>query len=225
LDPAFDDSRYRGGDSDQRLLSVPRVVRRSLYAPYVDGVRYVRRLLLQGGWVAVERAWQGKLQSTRALFRGREQETVRLPMTEVPPSIGQCQLHFVDMIGEESLRSFVWDTATQSELDSVLETLDGERAAGWQCNERYVAAMRLHFGDATGAAAYAGWLSDSWEVTFHGGGMSCVHFGSRTVSLQRHGQDIAIASVRSRHVRDARGTTDNCPQAVELANLLADFHP
>ena len=225
MGPAFDDSRYRDGDSDQRLLSVPRVVRHSLYAPYVDGVRYVRRLLLQGGWAAVERAWAGKLRSTRALFRATEQETVRLPVTAVPASIGQCQLRFVDMIGEESLRGFVWDTAPPSELDSVLESLDGERAAVWQCNECCVAGMRVHFGDPSGATTYAGWLGDSWEKDFHGGGMSCVHFGTRAVSLQRHGQDIAIASVRPCHARDARGTADNCPLAVELADRLADFYP
>jgi len=225
MDPAFDDSRYRDGDSDQRLLSVPRVVRHSLYAPYLDGVRYVRRLLRQGGWAAVERAWAGKLQSTRALFRGTEQEAVRLPVPEVPASIRQCQLHFVDMIGEESLRSFVWDTATPNELDSVLESLDGERAAVWQCDERCVAGLHLHFGDATGAAAYAGWLSDSWEGDLRRGGTSCVRFGTRTVSLQRHSQDIAIASVRPCYQRDARGAADNCPQSVELASRLADFHP
>ena len=224
LGPAFDDSRYRDGDSDQRLISVPRVVRYSLYAPYVDGVRYVRRLLLQGGWEAVERAWQGRLQSTQALFRSAAQETIRLPVMEVPASIGECRLQFVDMIGEESLRSFVWDTATPSELDSVLETLDGERVAVWLCNGRCVAAMRLHFGDATGAAAYARWLSESWKVS-SGGRMTCAHFGTRTFSLQRHGRDIAIASVRPCHIPDALSSADNCPQAVDFANRLADFYP
>jgi hypothetical protein len=225
LDPTFIDSRYLSGDSEPRLFSAPRVVRHSLYAPYVDGVRYVRRLLLQGGWVAVERAWEGKLQSTRGLFRDAELQSVRLPVTEVPASIGQCQLQFVDMAGEESLRSFVSDSATPSELDSALRTLDGERVATWQCQSRCVAAMRLHFRDATGAAGYAGWLIDSWGRDFGGGEMSCLHFENRTVSLQKHGQDIAIASVRPCHVRDVRWTSDNCPQAVELASRLADFYP
>jgi hypothetical protein len=237
IDLALDDPRGRGcldralvassessQSDDGALESLPTVVRRSLIAPYVEGVRYVQRLLQKGGWGAVERAWEGELQSTRQLVHEPTQPVEPLPMAPPPTGLGQCTLQYIDVIGEQGLRAILGDMADASEFAAVLESLVGERVAFWECADRCIAAIHLRFARADAAASFGRWLCASAGIPAEGSA-PCNEKAPRMLSFHHGGPDIAIASVLPCHGHVLGTWGDMCPILSRFAVQMADFHP
>jgi hypothetical protein len=87
--------------------SLPRILRASLVAPYVDGVLFVHALRRKGDWEAVDRAWRSPPESTEQIlhldkFEAKERgEVVPLPS---PPALGSWKAVYDDVFGEQGLR-------------------------------------------------------------------------------------------------------------------------
>jgi hypothetical protein len=127
------------------LADVPRVLRASLVAPYVDGVLFVHALRRRGiarvratgshhddgGWSAVDEAWRKPPETTEQLlhltkFDAREPpEPVPVP----PPPGPDWTTTYDDVFGEEGLRIAVEDWVAKKIAASVAEGWGGDRAA------------------------------------------------------------------------------------------------
>jgi hypothetical protein len=227
---ALEDPKRRGcldaePNNDEHLISteflsgVPRMVRDVLIAPYVEGTRYVRGLLLEGGWAAVESAWDGNLHSTRELSRGEPQPNQRLPALALSSRLAHCDLKYLDVVGEQQLRYLM--AAGASKVDALPEFVEADRMAVWHCPDQTVAAMRLRVRGEAATEALALRLRRSLALPPVKAGISCQQFPNRALGLEWRGRDIAIASVLRRHGQYRPKPADGCPQlAVIIGQLI-----
>jgi hypothetical protein len=108
------------------IASVPAVLKRSVVAPYIDGVAFTHALRSAGGWAAVDAAWRDPPATTEQMlhpekYRARE-PAERLP-TPVALAGGPDRLIYHDVLGEQSLR-IVFE-------EWVPPTTAAEAASGW----------------------------------------------------------------------------------------------
>ena len=86
---------------------VPAIIKRSVVAPYVDGLSFVNSLRRRGGWAAVDAAWRRLPTSTEQLLHldkyDSSESSAVLPALEAPHPES---LHptYSDIYGEEALR-------------------------------------------------------------------------------------------------------------------------
>jgi hypothetical protein len=123
--------------------SVPRVLRASLVAPYVDGVLFVHALRRRGlakagaaggddgGWSVVDEAWRVPPETTEQLlhldkYDAREpQDMVAMP----PPPAAGWTMAYDDIFGEEGLRIAVEEWLPAKAAAAVARGWGGDRAA------------------------------------------------------------------------------------------------
>ncbi len=91
--------------------SVPAIVRRSLVAPYVDGLLFVHALRRKGGWKAVDAAWNSRPTTTEQIlhvekYLAREPGVVVEVPAPPPTATGEAAFTLLlsDVWGEQSLR-------------------------------------------------------------------------------------------------------------------------
>jgi hypothetical protein len=118
------------GASD--LASVPRVLKRSLIAPYVDGVAFVHALRRAGGWPAVDRAWRDPPGTTEQLLHVAKYEA-REPAEEVgvpkgPPGAG-FEVAYDDVFGEQGVRIVLEEWLSKRAAASAAQGWAGDRLA------------------------------------------------------------------------------------------------
>jgi hypothetical protein len=119
---------------------VPRVLRASLVAPYVDGVVFVHALRRRGiakagvddgGWSAVDEAWRAPPETTEQLLH-LDKYDAREPPERVPvpraPGTGWDTI-YDDVFGEEGLRIAVEEWIPAKSAASVARGWAGDRAA------------------------------------------------------------------------------------------------
>jgi len=121
------------------------------------------------------------------------------------------------------LRNFASPGATPREIDTELDSIDGEREAMWQCDTGCVGVVRLHFREASSARVFARWFGESVGLNSNGVSGHCLHVGEWAISFQWHIQDMAIASVNRCHGMTVRGAVDFCRAAADIAGQMADF--
>jgi hypothetical protein len=124
--------------------SVPRVLRASLVAPYVDGILFVHALRRRGiaksggvtggddaGWSAVDAAWKRPPETTEQLlhvdkYDAREPgESIAVPP---PPGPGWASV-YDDVFGEEGLRIAVEETVPAKSAAAAARGWGGDRVA------------------------------------------------------------------------------------------------
>lgn len=88
--------------------SVPGVLKRSLIAPYVDGLRFVHAVREREGWAGVDRAWRRPPVTTEQLLHfdkyAAAEPAVPVSLPPEPPTQGPWEAFFHDVWGEQSLR-------------------------------------------------------------------------------------------------------------------------
>jgi hypothetical protein len=141
------------------LKDVPPILKRSIMAPYNDGLAFVHHLRRKGGWASVDAAWQKPPQSTEQILHpekylvGEAPELVPLP----PPPVPGATLAYRDVLGEQTFRLIFQDwmplrTAIESASDWA-----GDRAAVYTWDTKRAVALRLRFDNPAAAerAAHA----------------------------------------------------------------------
>lgn len=97
----------QGALSAGTVLQVPPIVKRSVVAPYMDGLAFVNALRRRGGWAAVAAAWQRLPTSTEQILHldkyDAQEPPDPLPALAASPS-GPTPLAYSDVYGEETLR-------------------------------------------------------------------------------------------------------------------------
>jgi len=97
----------QGALSAGTVLQVPPIVKRSVVAPYMDGLAFVNALRRRGGWAAVAAAWQRLPTSTEQILHldkyDAQEGPEPLPALSATTS-GPSQLTYSDVYGEETLR-------------------------------------------------------------------------------------------------------------------------
>ncbi len=141
-----------GGLSAGPTADVPHIMKTSLVAPYIDGTLFIHRLRRQGGWAAVNKAWDDPPVTSEQILHGEKWESREPAATAVVPT--------ARVLGEGWA---VADADTYGELGSRLafEEWVGSKdasflAAGWggdsgvllKKNELYAFAWRIRYDEA-----------------------------------------------------------------------------
>jgi hypothetical protein len=89
------------------VLKVPPIVKRSVVAPYMDGLAFVNALRRRGGWAAVAAAWKRLPASTEQILHLEKYDQNELPEplpALTPSALGPTRVTYSDVYGEETLR-------------------------------------------------------------------------------------------------------------------------
>jgi hypothetical protein len=89
------------------IASVPRILKRSIVAPYVDGLAFVHALRRAGGWAAVDAAWRDPPTTSEQIlhpekYRAHESAESIPPLP--PPTSELDHVLYRDVLGEQSVR-------------------------------------------------------------------------------------------------------------------------
>jgi len=138
--------------------AVPPLVRRSVVAPYVDGLKFVHALRRQGGWKAVDAVWQ-RLPTTTEQILHPEKYAAGEPgiVIAVPPpaATGPKTLLYSDIEGEQSLRLLFEEWLPRTEAAQAASDWAGDRLALYA--EGPVAAFAWHIRFDSNATALRGY--------------------------------------------------------------------
>ncbi len=223
--------------SAPELAQFPYVLRASLVAPYIDGVLFIQRLRLRGGWKAVDAVWN-ELPSTTEQILHLDKLDAREPAEIVPvPSHralpGNWEPIHTDVYGEQGLRISFEDWMAPDTAASAARGWGGDRA------------VVLHHGDATGALqSAAAWhlrfdpgptaasvdaeaveafnaIVSGWGVRPRGGACRAEPSG-RYVAVVRDGRDVALVAGPAHGAAQARdGRPPTCSLELQWAAEVA----
>ncbi len=140
-------------EGNASLKDVPPVLKRSIMAPYSDGIGFVHHLRRKGGWASVDLAWQKLPESTEQILHpekylaGEAPEVVPIP----PAPVKGATLAYHDVLGEQTFRLLFQDwmpvrTAVESAKDWA-----GDRVAVYSWGTTRAVALRLRFDNAEAA--------------------------------------------------------------------------
>jgi len=89
------------------VQQVPPIIKRSVVAPYVDGLAFVNAVRRRGGWSAVDAVWEHLPESTEQILHLEKyyaHEAPELLPALAPPRLGPLERTYSDIYGEETLR-------------------------------------------------------------------------------------------------------------------------
>jgi hypothetical protein len=157
----------QGALSTGVVQQVPAIIKRSVVAPYVDGLSFVNAVRRRGGWPAVDAVWRRLPTSTEQILHPEKYEAHEaaevLPRL-VPNASGPPQQTYSDIYGEETLRILFeeWmparaahDAASGWAGDRVTVFSDGKTTTvGWHIRyDNEAAALNGMHAFARGALA------------------------------------------------------------------------
>jgi hypothetical protein len=222
------------------LEAVPRVLRASLVAPYVDGVLFVHRLRRAGGWKAVDAAWRSPPQTTEQLLHplkyaaAEPPESVPLPP---PPKTGQWNCAYRDVFGEEGLRIALETWLSRRGAANASEGWAGDRAVlyrsagfGGDGRERFAVAWRVRF-DPAGEHDRVAFAKRAFRALYKGlhrgvaghGDSFCSDRGGTMLAVVRSKRDLVIGVGPYEHVSNGVRSRVDCAQTTAwLADILKD---
>jgi hypothetical protein len=204
----LEDPRHQGclaanaNESENLILgksldSIPPAIRYALLSPYIDGTRFVQRLLRQGGWQAVDAAWRGNLSSTRELLHPGDSSAVTILPLEAPVAAmsgASCRVEYLDILGEQGLASVLFDPIQPGIAAQLSTSLIGDRAGVWRCGDNYAVAWRMRFArpDQANRVAKIIEASLSRQLSARSTSYTCRQTRNGAISLMVKGRDIAI---------------------------------
>jgi hypothetical protein len=125
-------------------VEVPALLRRSLYAPYTDGLLIVEGLREAGGWAAVDALWRATPKQSAQLLHPESVLPGETPMAAAPHWRDR-KASFDDVIGEHGLRLLFEEWQARAKAEAA--------AAGWRADRLSV------FADDAGGALV-------WQLVF-----------------------------------------------------------
>jgi hypothetical protein len=134
---------------------VPGILKRSLVAPYVDGVEFVHALRRRGGWAEVDRVWEHPPKSTAQLLHPEKLAAKTQPIVvsiPVAPADGPKNVLYHDVFGEQSLRILFEEWVPRKVAVDAANHWAGDRIAVFRDGDRVAVALRVRYDDAASAA-------------------------------------------------------------------------
>lgn len=138
------------------LVDVPRLVKRSVIAPYVDGLAFVHWLRRRGDWAEVDAAWARLPVSTEQVLHpekylaGEVGESVPEPS---PPPGGPSTRVYRDVLGEQTLRLVFEEWMPSKTAHASAAGWGGDQVAVFSDRGSTAVAWRLRFDDEASARA------------------------------------------------------------------------
>jgi hypothetical protein len=219
------------------VRDVPSILKRSIVAPYTDGISFTHALRREGEWARVDEAWRKPPETTEQLlhpekFRTREAAEV-LPMPKGPPG-GPATVRFNDVLGEQTIRLVLEEWVPLDTARKAAAGWAGEHVAVFADGNRRATAIALRYDDEASArraleAIARGALSDPVESatrvrseTSEGGqkaarvGRHCSERDLRgPFAVVRSGRDLGVTL--GPYTRDNRATRSAATCATALA--------
>jgi hypothetical protein len=166
--------------SSPDVADIPRVLRSSLVAPYLDGLMFVHALRRRGlararatsgndgGWAAVDEAWRKPPESTEQMLHLAKYDSHEPPESvpvPSPPGAGWSTL-YDDVFGEEGLRIALEDWVPKKSAAAAATGWAGDRAALFREGGANApgAGRPTPVGRSTGMA-----LASAWHIRFDPG--------------------------------------------------------
>ena len=136
------------------VLQVPAIIKRSVVAPYIDGLSFVNALRRRGGWPAVASAWQRLPASTEQLLHLDKYDAKELPEAIpalAPSATGPKQATYSDICGEETLRVLFEEWMPARVAHDAASGWAGDRITSYTDGALTSVAWRIRY-DNEGAA-------------------------------------------------------------------------
>ncbi len=132
------------------IASVPRILKRSIVAPYVDGLAFVHARRRAGGWASVDAAWRA-LPTTSEQILHPEKYAAHEPGEVVPvpppPLAGPDHAIFHDVLGEEAMRLTFEEWVPRVTAAESAAGWGGDTVAVFADGDRRAVAIRLRYDD------------------------------------------------------------------------------
>lgn len=136
------------------VANVPSILKRSIVAPYTDGLTFTHALRREGDWASVDAAWQKPPETTEQLlhpekYRAHERaETVPLP--PAPPG-GPATVRYRDVLGEQTIRLVLEEWVPLDTAKKAASGWAGDRVAVFADGDRRAVAIGLRYDDEASA--------------------------------------------------------------------------
>ena len=132
------------------IAAVPRILKRSIVAPYADGLAFVHALRRAGGWAAVDEAWRALPTTTEQILHPEKYRAHELgePLaTPPPPPAGPTESIYRDVLGEQALRLAMEEWVPKSAAAAAASGWDGDSVVVFANGERRAVALHVRFDD------------------------------------------------------------------------------
>jgi hypothetical protein len=202
---------------------VPDILKRSLVAPYVDGIGLVHFLRRRGGWAEVDRIWKTPPTSTEQLLHPEKLIAREGPIVVVaPPSpaSGPQDSALTDVLGEQSVRLLLEEWLPRAVAEAAAAGWGGDRVAVFHADDRFAVAVHLRADSSEASARQAaGFLRGvaAQSGGTHGGG-SCAERPDRgPLRVERRGRDVVIVAGPYHRVGRSVTAASSCAEAATWA--------
>ncbi len=194
----------QGALSTGVVQQVPAIIKRSVVAPYVDGLRFVNALRRRGGWPAVDAAWRRLPTSTEQILHPEKyeaQEPSELLPPLAPNAGGPARQTYSDIYGEETLRILFEEWMPARAAHEAASGWAGDRVTVFSDGTDTAIAWHIRYDNEAGAVsglhAFArGALAVEDNVLDAGGRLSELVSAAEAEKATRSGQ-----LCRERHTR------------------------
>ncbi len=134
--------------------SVPGIIKRSVIAPYIDGVQFVHWGRRRGGWPAVDDIWKNPPTTTEQLLHPEKYlshepgQDVPVPL---PPKGGPSKVIYRDIQGEESVRLLFEEWMPRRTAEEAAAGWGGDRVVVLREAGHVAMAWHVRYDDEAGA--------------------------------------------------------------------------
>lgn len=139
---------HAGAEASSKAKSVPQVLRRSLVAPYAEGIAFVHALRREGGWARVDDAWRRKPDTTEQVLHPEKWAKNERPLTVAAPTARALGEGFAkvdeDTYGELNLLLLTGEWAGPRRARTLVAGWGGDRSATYAAEGGAVLAHAIH---------------------------------------------------------------------------------
>lgn len=136
------------------VQQVPAIIKRSVVAPYMDGLSFVNALRRRGGWAAVGNAWRQRPASTEQILHLEKYDAGEAPEplpALATPSSAPSQAIYSDVYGEQTLRILFEEWMPARAAREAATGWAGDRITTYSADGLVSVAWRVRY-DNEGAA-------------------------------------------------------------------------
>jgi hypothetical protein len=209
---------------------VPEILRRSMIAPYIDGILFVHYLRRRGGWAEVDRIWKAPPASTEQLLHPEKllaheaPETLPVPMA---PDATWRAPNYTDVMGEQSVRLLVEEWLPRVPAAEAASDWSGDRVAVFRAGPRTAVGWHLRYDTRAAATRVAAALMRGVEKqAAPGARVPTTRCTERPavgpLLVAQRDRDIAVIAGPYEHTGDTARSAGTCAAAAAwAARILA----
>lgn len=136
------------------VRDVPSILKRSIVAPYTDGLSFTHALRREGDWNRVDHAWEKPPETTEQLLhpeKYRANEAAEPVPVPPPPPSGPATVRYRDVLGEQTVRLVLEEWVPLDTARKAASGWAGDRVALFADGDRRAVAIALRYDDETSA--------------------------------------------------------------------------